>query len=807
MRNKYFLLLFTILFFSSAYGARNSATILGKITEKSNGAPLPFATVTIKDLENKIVSGATSGEKGYFEIKNITRGEYKLVVSFIGYKDTTVSLSVKDDAKDLNLGEIVLESNSQTLQSAVVTAKIPVIEQKLDKIVMNVAEAVSTQGSNALEVLRKAPGVSTDINGNILLNGTAVQVWIDNRPSNLTGEDLNTLLSGTDGSTIDKIEIIAHPSSKYDAEGSGGIINIKTKRNFAQGFSGSLKGSYSPSFYSKYYQGADGALNLNYRTEHNSTSVIYSPKYSEEFQKLHSVTDLGQGVILKGITENEAIIDGHSLRVVNDLYISRKDVIGVVASGMINNRRNIPENLVCGNELLMNNSLEEKTDTKMDEKRKFRNFSANLNYTHTFKEGHELTFNSDWGYYNIGSDSFQENIFSNASGEETRTPLIFRSLSDQFINIYSLKADYEQTILKSVKIESGIKWARSSTNNDLLREDKVNGAWIKNNQLSSLFDYNEDITAVYLSLAKQLGTKCSIKGGLRGEFTSSRGEWISSDTTTTKNYFDIFPTLFASYNPNKDLRIGLSYTLRIMRPYYYQLNPFRNYIDAVSLTEGNPDLDPQYNNEISVNLGYRQNFSLAVIAQSINGVIIQNPYFNPQSGEKLLLWENFGRQRLFGMYFAVTELPITKWLTINANTFVSKIYNRSGSFINNSFYSNIYINTGFLLPEDLKIELIGTYQTSLAYGHFKIKPVGELSAGIKKGLMKNKATLSLNISDILRSNKQYFSLADGTLDNYSFDLSNRSQKFTISLSYRFGKGKAYRARKAGTATDESSRIE
>jgi hypothetical protein len=237
------------------------------------------------------------------------------------------------------------------------------------------------------------------------------------------------------------------------------------------------------------------------------------------------------------------------------------------------------------------------------------------------------------------------------------------------------------------------------------------------------------------------------------------------------------------------------------------LNPFRNYIDAVSLTEGNPDLDPQYNNEISVNLGYRQNFSLAVIAQSINGVIIQNPYFNPQSGEKLLLWENFGRQRLFGMYFAVTELPVTKWLTINANTFLSKIYNRSGDFINNSFYSNIYINTGFLLPEDLKIELIGTYQTSLAYGHFNINPVGEVSAGIKKGLMKNKATLSLNISDILRSNKQHFSLADGTLDNYSFDLSNRSQKFTISLSYRFGKGKAYRARKAGTATDESSRIE
>ena len=151
---------------------------------------------------------------------------------------------------------------------------------------MNVSEAVSTQGSNALDVLKKAPGISVDPSGNILLNGSAVQVWIDGRPSNLSGAELESLLSGTDGSTIDKIEIISHPSAKYDAAGSGGIINIKTKKSFAKGLNGSFKGSYTVGPYEKYYQGADGTLNLNYRSEKTNTSVTYSPRFNESFEKI-----------------------------------------------------------------------------------------------------------------------------------------------------------------------------------------------------------------------------------------------------------------------------------------------------------------------------------------------------------------------------------------------------------------------------------------------------------------------------------------------------------------------------------------
>ncbi len=297
------LLIFTNLF---AFGKSN-VTIYGKVIEKENGKPLPFATVSIHSLNNVVLGGTTSENDGSFRLNKAIDEECIIKISFIGFKDSTFKISPASDP-DINLGVIELKTDAVTLKSAIVTSRVPVIEQKLDKLVMNVAEAVATQGSTALDILKRAPGVSIDPSGNILLNGSQVQVWIDNRPSHMTGTDLENLLSSTDGSTIDKIEIISHPSSKYDAQGSGGIINIKTRKNFAKGLNGSIRGAYGAGLYKKYYNYADGTLNLNYRNEKNNLSLSYNPRYNEGFFHFKTETEMENSNIVNSNTRFERFI-------------------------------------------------------------------------------------------------------------------------------------------------------------------------------------------------------------------------------------------------------------------------------------------------------------------------------------------------------------------------------------------------------------------------------------------------------------------------------------------------------------------
>lgn len=314
---------------------------------------------------------------------------------------------------------------------------------------MNVAEAVSTQGSTALDILRKAPGISIDPSGNVLLNGNSVQVWIDNRPSNLSGQDLEALLSGTDGSTIDKIEIIAHPSAKYDAEGSSGIINIRTKKNFAKGVSGSLRGTYDASPYnSDLFNGLSGTANLNYRSEKTNTTISYSPKYEESYEKFTSNTDLGSGLILKGETLSESINKRYNYRLSHDYFINKKSVVGIIVSGLGRNDKENTNDDITGSKLYNNGSLIRTNNTSIDSKSDFDNIYTNLNFTHTFKDNQEITLNADYGYYDIGSFSHQENYYFNSTGGIEILPEIYRSDSKQYLNIYSAKADYEQIIFK-----------------------------------------------------------------------------------------------------------------------------------------------------------------------------------------------------------------------------------------------------------------------------------------------------------------------------------------------------------------------
>lgn len=806
MYNKLTYLLIALLITSNLFASKDNNIIKGKIIEKENGKALPYATISVQGDNLKIIGGTTTNEEGKFTINNIEIDSFMVKISFIGFKDTTINVNI-DNLTDNNLGIIALSPDASTLKAAVITEKIPVIEHKVDKIIMNVSEAVSTQGSSTLDILRKAPGISVDPSGNILLNGNIVQIWIDNRPSNLTGADLEALLSSTDGSTIDKIEIIAHPSAKYDAEGSSGIVNIKTKKNFAKGLSGSLRATYGASpFESELYNSVSSSINLAYRGNKSNTTVNYSPKFDESYDKFTSVTNLDEAQVLKGITLNKSINKRFNFRVSHDYYINKQNIIGVIISGLNRNNDENTDNDITGSKLYKNGTLIKTNNTSIDGKSNFNNIYTNLNYTHIFKDNHEVTVNADYGYYDIGSDSHQENKYFNVIEGTDDPSNIFSSNSKQYLNIVSAKLDYEQLVLNKIMLEVGGKWAQSQTDNNLKREDFIDNVWVKNDLLSSKFNYKENIVASYISAGIQFGPKLSAKAGIRAEYTISNGDWISADTTTQKKYLDIFPTLFLGFNPNKNTTIAATYNLRIQRPNFSQLNPFRIYVDANTAAEGNPNLLPQYTHQASLSLIYKHFLSLGFYGQFNTKTIIQNTKFNSVTGEKLLTWENFGNLNLYGGVLNITELPITKWLTINSGLLVAQVKSKTDGYEKKSLFSSINMNAEFSLPKDTKIELSGLFQSGIPYGYFKVKPQGDISLGIKKGVLKNRGTLILNCSDLLLTQNSRAVLATDIIKNYRFKSQWKSREISISFLYHFGNGIATKARKVGES-EEAKRAE
>lgn len=778
--------------------------IKGRVYEKINGQPMAFATITVLNKDNKIVAGATSKDNGEFAFTTLIDGDYKMIISFIGYKNLEIPLTV-NSSKSIDLGTVEIEQDSQQLAATVVTAKVPLIEQRLDKVVMNVSESVMAQTNNGFEILRKAPGISVDSDGNILLNGQAVEVWIDDRPSRLNGSQLETLLSALDGSTIEKIEIMQHPSAKFDAAGSGGIINIKTKKNFIKGFYGNISLNYNMFTQSEFHQGANGSVNLNYRSKKANTYLTYTPRFYQNRFILNSTTLFGKDYENK--QNSESLLGGdnnkHYAKLGSDFYLNDKNTVGFLAATTIS--RDEFNSFYSTAETFTHAILTERSKSNIEQGDDMNSLDANIYYTRTFNPQSDLTFNVDYNYFDMTNTSMQQNKYYNPN--DLKYAHSFKNNSKQYINIYSLKADYKVPIWKKGLLEAGLKWAQTNTNNNMVRMDSLDKEYIINDNLSSKFDYREDISAAYISLAYQFNQKWSTKVGLRGEYTNAKGNWRSADTVTTQKYFDIFPTIYLGYTPAANWRLSLSYALRVQRPRFSQLNPFRVYADANSYIEGNPNLTPQYTNQLSLNAGYKSFLNFGLIYMRSGSFISQDIKFDNITGEKQILWSNFGTFTAYGVNASLSEMPIIKdVLFLNANTMLSNAISKSSSndYVEKKFFYQVYAGLTTVLPKDFKIELTGNYQSNLPFGYMNIEPLWMMNFGVKKSFWKNKATISLAIDDIFNTGNTDINMYENGINNYNLNQHNDNRKIKIGFNYKFGniQGKG----RTNQRDDTSSRV-
>ena len=796
---------FTSAFTPASAARQTLIPVEGTVTEAS-GAPLGFATVALMAPDSTLIAGTSSDENGRFSF-NAPEGDWLLCVSLIGYRDCRLTVNVR--APRTELQSVALEEDTQLLEGARITAKAPIMEVKIDKVVMNVAQSAIAQSSNGLDLLKKAPGVVIDKDGNITLNGKPVAIWMDGRPSHMDGKALEAFLRSTDGGSIDKIELMEHPSAKYDAEGSGGIINIRTKRNMLAGLHGTLGANLAGMYFGKYDRLAiDDSqwANLSWRTAKNNTylNLSHSDYHWDVDIDIDTKTDNPAG-LLEQQSRSFHKTGSRSTRLTlgNDWFADKRNTFGFIVRLPWNTEWTASPRTDNVSTLKLDGTELQRDESAINNDSRYNQISGNLNYTHIFDEarGAELTVNLDAYRYVSDTDNHQD-IWNQTAGSTTWAESARQITGNNLLNILSAKADYQSVLWGSTMFEAGLKWARSSTANDTRRVETGSSPM----DATTSFTYLEHIGAAYFDFARQFGPKWSVKAGLRAEYTWTFGDWITAGSETRRHYLNWFPTLFVGWNPAEGQNYAFSFTRRIHRPRYWTLNPVEDFVDAHTSTVGNPDLLPEFSNNLGLQAAWGRHFSLSASWEYSTQVTTQLPAFDG-TGNQRLEWGNFGRSHQAMLGANISALPITSWLDWSVNLTGAYMNNISDatSYRRDCFAGFLYTSLTFSLPAGWKVEWDANAQTPLVYTYMRIHSGITSDIAARKSFFDGALSLNLGVNDLFRSRIQRIDIFDPTTGKQISFLNQNYlvQRVTVGLTWSFGKSSSTRQRKVGNLEEAS----
>ena len=810
------LLAFALLVFGWIYVA--AETIKGSVKD-AQGNAMPFVTVSVLAQDSTLLTGAITDDNGAYAVE-VNANRYIIQASYVGYVTAYGG------------PDFVLREETEKLAEVEVKAKKPLIERQMDKLVVNVSASPLAAGSNGNDILRRAPGVRIDKDGNITVNGKSVEIWIDGKPSYLSGQQLKAMLDGTDGNTIEKIEIISNPSAKYDASGQGGIINIKTKRNMMKGLNGILSAAYGGMYFGdvkRWLQMDMVSLNLNYRSEKTYTFGQLTQVFAQN--------DIDLETYRKTPTLENYSYSGYAmdfqyymLKVGNDWYIDSVNTLGFILQVPY---MKVNQRIIDGRNYaytVEGTDTVSKSISHTGAQIQSPQHTANLNYTHTFSEAleRELTVNVDYNRYNNKTANTQLTRYD----ELIPYSLGLNINSKQVIDIYSAKLDFQTKFWKTGMIECGVKYGLSSTNNHMTTDSIFDD--IPLSQTRQDFRYDEHVAAAYISVGKQFGEHWSVKLGLRGEYTYSFGNWLSADSVTRRSYFNPFPTAYIGYTTSplgklqQPIAVSASYTRRIKRPNYWMLNPFRTYVDAYSYQEGNTELTPEFNNDVELHFSWTQYLNVTFNFAHTQDMFSQKTTILPD-GMGFTKWTNFGTCTTHGGNISLTELPLvpkyTKaedgsksmqgaWLALTVNAgwlhFINKSYEKNAegksAYENRTHYGYVGGTLSAYLPKDWTLTFDGNWSSPMTTGYNKQGSMYFLSFGVRKMYMPKGLIFNLNIQDLARS----LSLVDkseGMAPGYESWYGNyvRQQRVMFSITWMFGQYQQHKNRKVGNM-DELNRL-
>ncbi len=767
---------------------------------------IPFAAVTIVNAsDSTILKGVLADDKGFFSIDNITPGNYYLLVQAVGYKKK-ISDVYKVDGINNVVADQFLSSSTKNLKEVNVTAQQPFIEHQADRIVVNVENSIVSAGNSVYEVLQRSPGVRIDDDGNLALKGKeGVNVMVDGKPLRLSSDQLVNYLKSMSASTVQKIDLISNPSAKYDAEGSAGIIDIRTKKGRKDGFNASVYSTYTQGRYMKSNSGF--SFNMNKYKMNWYGSYDYS--YRKDFYDLH----LDRTFVSNGFPDTRYIQHNYVAfpyhintgKLGMDYSLSNNTVAGFQLNAM-SNRFNSSGN---SNSVTLNGSDELQyyynTLSTSDEGRD--NASANLNLKHSVDTtGGNITADIDYVTYSSPIIQNFRSDYTDVNGNPFLHPGFVRSNVKAKLCIYSGKTDFVKTI-NGTKIESGLKSSYVTADNDKVFYNTVNGIEAIDTGKTNHFLYDETINAAYVSASREL-KKFTLQIGLRFESTLVHGNQVTNAIKFRREYSQLFPNVSVLYKADDKNEISVAYNRRINRPDYQSLNPFIIYVDPTFWKQGNAYLRPELSN--SYELGYSFGELLNVTAyyshsiHNISAVLLQDDV------NKLTIQteQNMDHVNYYGMDVNLTLKVSKTWNNFTNLSYYNGSYSgrqQRQDYVNGNNVFSVNSTNSFILPYDFTSEVTFYYKTREVYNLLDFESVVLVNAGIKRSFLKNKLACKLSLNDIFYSNN-----TRGAVQFYNIDETFLRKRDTrtvgISLTYIIGKGgsSASAKRKSG-AEDEKKR--
>ncbi|MBB6131092.1 TonB-dependent receptor domain-containing protein [Mucilaginibacter lappiensis] len=779
---------------------RISGTVIDSITKK----PMDYTTVGLYRSGGKSpITGVVTDEKGNFKLDNIKPGSYKLVISFIGYPSKTIDPVTTTASKpDNKMGTVLLSPGAHALAEVNVVGQAPLIENKIDKIVYNAEKDLTAAGGNATDVLQKVPLVAVDINGNVSVRGDAnVRVLINGKPSGATSANLSDVLKTIPADQIKSIEVVTSPSAKYDAEGSGGIINIITKQKNISGISGSVSGGVGT-------RQNNGNVNLNYNKNRFSLGINAGGNLT---WPQTSLTTFDQ--VLKDAAGNPLVHNFNN----SSSRIKRHGAIGSVTAGYEFNAYNSINSTFRLNDGGFNvdgsgiNNIDNHISpiqyfSKNMSHNHFGGFDWSIDYTHKFKkEGEEITVSGQWSHSIITTD--YTNLFTAQNPSQTGD-------NNGKNNEYTLQLDYTLPVNKVLKIEAGGKTIqrRINSNYDIFDTDNSGNNAQRDSLNSNLYDYTQNVYAGYAVFTITLPKSYSILAGGRVENTRIKGDpqnpFQDANSTLFQN-LQPFSSSYTTYIPSLTIQkqfgnqtLKLSYSKRITRPSLQFLNPFINRSNIQNQSVGNPNLAPEVSQ--TVELGYNTFIKSSVLNFSVyykrtNDLIegiadtLTETIRNQTVHATRTIYQNIGRNNSFGASFfgSVNPIkPLTIRASINGYTYSPTIFDEfasSASKIGTYFQFSAFGSASYQFKGDFLAELFGFTNSARRTIQGTNPAFGIYAFGIKKQFMKRKLAVGFNTVQPFARDKHF----DQNISSASFSQTSSTafpfRSFGLTFSYSFGK--------------------
>jgi outer membrane receptor protein involved in Fe transport len=772
---------------------------VGGLVQDGAGHGLPFATAVLIHLPDSAVAASqTATERGAFRFERVTAGRYCLKALALGYAPGRVLVEVGN--QPVQVAPLRLAATTRALGEVVVQGRPPVLEQHADRTVVNM-DRLNTAGDNALEALKKIPGITLDKEEHLQYRGSgSVLVLIDGKQSYLTGEALSQYLKSISAAQLSQVELLPNPPASFDAAGTAGVINIRTKRSALPGLTGTVTGTASKTRYDRASASTNLAYNIGKVRSFARAGLGYSDFYNAlSITRLIRDTTFAQQNYWHPLTRSVSYATGA------DLALTTRQTIG----GQVRGSYGVSDTQVSSESITTAPNGQPTGRLAMSNPKSdfARNVALNLNYRFALDTlGRELTADADWVQgANTGHQDFLP-LTAPPVGAPGALQGRQRSAEASDVTIRALKADYVHPLPGHWRAEVGAKASLVTTRSSIAFERLGDvEVWQLDPTRTNQFHYDERIAAGYFTLSTSLH-KLELKAGLRGEHTHSVGESPTTGERVARDYFQLFPTAFASYQFSPYDQLGLSAGRRISRPSYQSLNPFLNYTDAYTVMQGNPFLAPSLARSMELNYLHRgfQVFALSYLLETnvVNNVATQNDQTKVTTTRPMNLDQALTLTLSSGGHTDLTKAwGMDNQLQVAYGEVRARVADQQ--VLLRQWGATASSNHTFSLPRHYQLLLGGEYSGPSINGLFTLRASGNVNLGVRKQLWQEKAVLSLKVSDLFYTDGWFSALH---YQNINTDWVNRydSRRLTVSFTYKVGGGKTHSVR-ANSSADEEGR--